>query len=69
VKSNLLGISAGGEKRLRVAMEEQVRREFQRELSEAADHWAKVAVEEKIEMEVKERMKRVASPQSLWNVQ
>ena len=69
MKRNALGIATGGKQRLRKAIEAQVRREHQDELSDAPDHWQKAAIEEKIEQEVKERMKRVASPHSLWSSQ
>ncbi len=69
MQENSSGIAAGGEGRLREAIETQVRREHQDELSATTEHWQKVAIEEKIEQEIKERMKRVASPHSLWSSQ
>ena len=66
MKKDQMGIAVGGERRLRKAIEAQVRREHEAELSTAADHWQKVAIEEKIEREIKKRMKQVASPHSLW---
>ena len=50
---------------MRKAIKVQVRREHQDELSAATDHWQKAAIEEKIEQEIRERLKRVASPHSL----
>jgi hypothetical protein len=63
------GITRGAERRLREATEAQVRREHQDELSAMSDHWQKAAIEDKIEREIKERLKRVASPHSLWSSQ
>src|SRR5216117_2750548 len=59
MKRNALGITTGGEQRLRKTIEAQVRREHQDELSAATDHWQKAAIKEKIEQEIEERMKRV----------
>jgi hypothetical protein len=61
-----LGISTGGEKRLRDAIEDQVRREHEAELAAAVEHWQKAAIEDKIAEEVLDRMRRLSSPQSLW---
>lgn len=66
MNSRSSGFSEGGKERLHAAIEEQVRREFEQELSEATEYWANVAVEKEIEKEVEKRMKQVASPQSLW---
>ena len=66
MKKDRMGIAAGGERRLRKAIEAQVRREHEAELSTAAGHWQKVAIEEKIQREVSKRMKQLASPHSLW---
>ena len=63
------GIVADGERRLRKAIETQVRREHEQALSAAADDSQKAAIEEKIKQAIKERMKRVASPHSLWSSQ
>ncbi len=49
MKRNALGIATGGTQRLRKAIEVQVRREHQDELSAAIDHWQKAAIEEKVE--------------------
>ena len=61
-----LGIRADGEQRLRKAVEDQVRREHEAELAAATEHWQRIAIEDKIAQEVRARMKRFASPQSLW---
>jgi hypothetical protein len=62
------GIATGGERRLReAAIEAQVRREFDYELSAARELSQQVAIEEKIQHELKERMKQSASPQSMWS--
>jgi hypothetical protein len=63
---NALRISTGGEKRLRNAIEGQVRREHEAEIAAAIDHWQKRAIEDKIAQEIEDRMKSLASPQSLW---
>ena len=65
--SNSSRISADGERRLKDAISEQVRREFAAELAAATEHWAQAAVEKKIEDEVERRMKEVASSHSLWS--
>ena len=62
---NPLSIAWGGEGRLRKAIEEQVRREFQEKL-EAAQGQQKVDVEQQIKKEAKRRFKEVASPHSLY---
>jgi hypothetical protein len=67
MRMNSLGIAAGGERRLREAIEAQVRREHEEELAAATGHWEKAAVEAKIRREIKERLKRLASPHSLWS--
>lgn len=69
MKKHSLGFVSDGERPMRTAIEAQVRREHEDELSATADYWQKVAIEEKMEREVKERMKRVASPYSLWSSQ
>jgi len=61
-----LGIAKGGERRLRKIIEAQVRREHENELAATTEHWQKMAVEEKIEREIRQRMKQISSPQSLW---
>jgi len=67
MKTNRFGIAIGGKQRLCQAFEERVRREYLDELAVAADRSRKSAIEEKIQQEIKERMKRVASPGSLWS--
>lgn len=58
-------IAVGGERRLREAIVAEVRKEFEKELAAAA-HDARAAIKEKINRVIKERMKEVSSPQSLW---
>jgi hypothetical protein len=62
-----LSIAEGGEFRLRKAIEAEVRRKYEQELSAATDHWSKAAIEQTIQLEIEAEMKRVASPQSLWS--
>ena len=69
MKRDSLGIAVGGERRLRKAIEAQVRREHEDELSATTEHWQKVAIEERIDREVQKRMKEVASRYSLWSSQ
>lgn len=64
---NRIGISVGGKGRLRKAIEAQVRREFQKELSAAVGDSQRAAIEEKIRKEIDERIARTASPYSLWS--
>ena len=66
MKRNRFGIAEGGEQRLCEAIEAQVRREHDAELSAVTDDSQRAAIEEKIQREVKDEMKRVASPYSLW---
>jgi hypothetical protein len=60
------GISVGGEKRLRKAIEAELRHEYEKELA-ATDYGRRQAIEEKIKQEAEERLRRVASPFSLWS--
>ena len=60
------GISTGGEKRLRHAIAEQVKREHEAELASATDHWQRRAIEDKIAEEIENRMKSLVTPHSLW---
>jgi|RhiMethySRZTD1v2_1073278.scaffolds.fasta_scaffold986152_1 hypothetical protein len=62
-------IAEGGEHRLRKAIEAQVRREFEKELAAETDHWRKAELEERIAKEVKARLNRVSSPDSLWSAE
>jgi len=61
------GIDPGGEHRLRAAIRVEVRKEHQGELSAATKNWQRLAIEEKIEQEIEDRMKRLASSYSLWS--
>jgi hypothetical protein len=61
-----LRISVGGEQRLREAVEAQVRRTYQDELSRATDELQMARIEEMIQQKIREEMERVASPHSLW---
>jgi hypothetical protein len=69
MKKHSLGIATGGEHRLRKAIEAQVRREYEDMLSAATGHWQKAEIEVKIRREIGKRLKRVASPHSLWTSQ
>jgi hypothetical protein len=66
LKTNRLGIAVGGEQRLREAIEAEVRREYLEALAAEVDNSKRLAIEEKIKKEIKARMRRVASPYSLW---
>lgn len=66
MKKDTFGIATGGETRLYAAIEAQVRREFESELSAATTDSERAAVEEKIQRKIKAEMKRIASPYSLW---
>jgi hypothetical protein len=66
MKKYSLGFVADGEARLRSAVQVQVEREYRAELVAATDYWQRVAIEKRIEKEVRERMRRLASPYSLW---
>ena len=69
MKRNPVGITSNGELRLHEAIEAQVRREHRDELAAAADKSQKASIEQKIQRKIKEEMKRVASPYSLWSSQ
>ena len=60
------GIVADGAKRLRKALENEVRREYAPELARAPNWWQRVLIERKISLEVKRRMKNVSSAGSLY---
>ena len=62
------GIAVGGERRLRKAIEAQVRAKHQAELAACGDSAQKASVEKKIRREIAEELKRVVSPFSLWSV-
>jgi hypothetical protein len=64
-----LELPKAASKRLREAIAVQVRRKHQDELSAATGQLQKAAIEEKIRREIKEQIKRVASPYSLWSSQ
>ena len=55
-----------GERRLLKATEDRIRAKYEGELAAATDKQHKAAIEEKIEKEIREEMKRIASPYSLW---
>jgi hypothetical protein len=59
-------IAAGGERRLRQAVEAQVRRAHQDELSRATDDSQRAVVEATILRKMRDEMRRVSSPYSLW---
>jgi hypothetical protein len=63
------GIVADGETRLLSAIEAEVRKEYQNELAAASGFWQRMLVKKKITREVRKRLKRVASPHSLWVAQ
>ena len=67
MKKDSFGIAISGEQRLRKAIEAEVRLEHQPELDAVTDESQKSAIEKKIQQEVKERMKQVASRYSLWS--
>ena len=67
MKTPLLGFVEDGEERMREAIKEQVRREYEARLSAASNYWQKVALKVEIAREVTRRMKGVASPYSLWS--
>ena len=66
MKTHSLGFVSDGEQRMREEINAQVRGEYQKQLTTACDFWQKVAMEKKIYRQVRERMKRIASPYSLW---
>jgi len=66
MKRDAMSFAVDGKQRMREAVSAQVRREYDKELSVAAEYWEKVAIEKKIYREVKERMKKFDSPYLLW---
>jgi len=60
------GIVADGEKRLRKAIESEVRRERAREILNAASLWGRLMIQRKIGREVEQRIKNLSSPGSLY---
>ncbi len=67
MKTHALGIAEGGGERLRKAIELRVRKRHERELAATKDHWRRIGLEVRIRKEVKDEMRRVASPYSLWS--
>ena len=67
MRSSRTEIAIGGERRLRKAVEAQVRAKHQAKLAACGDAAQKASVEEKIQREIAEEFKRVASPYSLWS--
>ncbi len=67
MKNDPLRIAVGGERRLRKAIEAQVRAKYHNELSACTQDSERARIEEKIRQEIEQEMKRVASPYSLWS--
>jgi hypothetical protein len=67
MKQKTFGIAIFGESRLREAVEAKIRAEHQLELAGALDEAQRSEIEDKIKRKIKEEMKRVASPYSLWS--
>ena len=67
MKNDRLGIAVGGKHRLQQAIEVHVRAKHQHELSVCTNESQKTAIEVKIQAEIKDELKRVASPYSLWS--
>ncbi len=63
------GIATGGEGRLWKATEARIRAKYERELSASSSRSQRAEIEAKIQRELKEEMKRIASPYSLWGLQ
>ena len=61
----LLSLVSDGERRLRQAVNTQVRREFELELA-VASFWRRQIIQAKIRQETRARLKRLLSPYSLW---
>lgn len=64
---NCVGIAMGGERRLRKAIEDEVRRKYQKELSAAEGYLAEAALEIEIQKEIARRIRQASSPYSLWS--
>ena len=63
-----LGIVSDGQRRLRGAVEAEIRGRYAKQASEATTAEQKRQVsEEQIQREINEEMKRVSSPYSLWS--
>ena len=69
MKKHLFGIAVGGEQRLREATEARIQTKYQSELAAASGKQQKAAIKEKIQQEIREEMKRISSPHSLWGSQ
>jgi hypothetical protein len=65
-KEHSFRIAVGGEARLREALEAKIRARYQRDLSWPSNREQKAEIEKKIQQELEQEMKRVASPYSLW---
>ena len=66
MRRHLLGIAEGGEERLREATEARIRAKYQREFTATTTSQQKAAIDEKVRQELRDEMKRIASPYSLW---
>jgi len=53
MRKNPLGIATGGERRLRTAIQAEVRQEYQEALSRATDYWQQVASRQKFRRRLK----------------
>jgi hypothetical protein len=60
------GIVADGAKRLRKAIEAEVRRNYATELAKPSGFWKRALIDQKIRLEVNRRLKNVSSPGSLY---
>ena len=63
---NGAGISVGGARRLRKAIEAEVRRDYEKDLGAASNFWQRMMIREEIKKEVKRQVESVASPHSLY---
>ncbi len=59
------GIVVNGAFRLRKGIETQVRKEYEKAISDATKSWQKIEIEKHIAKEVDARMKKVVSPYAL----
>jgi hypothetical protein len=66
MKKHSFRIAVGGEPRLREALKAKIRARYQRVLSSPSNREQKAETEKKIQQELEEETKRVASPYSLW---
>lgn len=67
MSSGWFSIASGGEWRLRQAIETKVRQAHAEALARATDAKQKDVIEEQIRREIKEEMKQLSSPYSLWS--